>query len=210
MPLADPSRPAEANPAWVNWVVLAAVVGLVYLVFHVRPFGGPDSAAHPTVDRPLLVLALKGVAGADDVVTLREIEGQVVLLVFWGAWAPDSLELLSRIAPLAEQYPARKRFRLLTVVCGKPDARENYKQLKAEAERVREGFRLSVPVYVDPERATRRGLDALRASAGEPTRLAYPTTVLVDRKGFIRGVWEGYRPDFEEQIRRAVAEAVQP
>lgn len=201
--MSDPSQPIPANdnPAWVNWVVLAVVIGLVYGVFHFRPFGGPAPSRHALVGRPLPILELKGLVGTDETVTLRDLEGQVVLVSFWGPWSPDCMDQLSQLASVAEAYAKRDDFRLLAVACMQPQAPEKFRQLKADTEKLLEELHLHLPVYADPAKGTRGGFEAMRASASVPTRMVCPTTLLLDRKGFVRGVWEGWRPDFEEEIR---------
>jgi hypothetical protein len=199
----EQSPPADDNPAWLSWLVMGVVVGLVYLVFHFRPFGGPSSDESPIVAQPLPVVDLKGLLGTEELVTRRDVEGHITVISFWGPWSPQAMDHLMLLSSLGESFHPQKDFRLFAVVCARPgsEARENFKQLKTDTEELFEQLRLTLPIYVDPGRSTRAGLEAMRVRASAPTRLVYPTTILLDRKGFIQGIWEGAPAELETELR---------
>lgn len=200
---------SQEHPAWINGLVLGVVIGVVCLVFQFRPLGGTDSSAHPTVDRPLPILQLHGLVGTEETVSRRDVEGQVVLVSFWGPEAPDSLDLVPQLAALQRDLTTRNDFRLLMVACERPNAPESFGPLKAKTEETLTQLGVTLPIYMDPDQRTRNGFNAIRISTGIETRLVYPTTFLLDRKGFIRGVWEGYRPGIAKEIQNSIPQLLQ-
>jgi hypothetical protein len=57
-----------------------------------------------------------------------------------------------------------------------------------------------LPVHRDPTLATRNEFLRLNRSQG----FAYPTTVLIDEKGIVRGVWIGYVPGISQRMKRKI------
>ena len=60
---------------------------------------------------------------------------------------------------------------------------------------------VGMPTYNDPEGANRQALAML---LGRPA-IGFPTTVLLDRTGIIRAIWQGYSPGAEEQMQQLVS-----
>ena len=59
-----------------------------------------------------------------------------------------------------------------------------------------------MPTYNDPEGANRQALALL---LGRPA-IGFPTTVLLDRAGIIRAIWQGYSPGAERQMQQLVSD----
>jgi len=57
---------------------------------------------------------------------------------------------------------------------------------------------VDLPTYADPRSVARAAVDAVAGFDG------YPTTLILDRQGVIRGVWVGYAPGAERQMQRLI------
>ncbi len=156
---------------------MAAFV-LLPLVVDRKP---PSRAA---LGQKLPALQLEPLTGDSQPVTLDDLAGKVVLINFWGTWCPPCREELPDIVALDKKYRDRADFRLLAVSCGSggetdPDV------LRSETAAMLHLGRIDMPTYTDPQYVSRRALEQLGGFDG------YPTTLILDRDGVIRGLWRG-------------------
>ena len=185
---------------WLLMVVLAGLF-LVYVVTSRQ--GGmerADGTKHPAVGRELQQLQLEPLIGASETVTLPDVRGEVVLINYWGTWCPpcrmEFPELMDAYGELKDQ----KDFRLLSVSC--PGGNESVAQLRVETRQFLDDEKYEIPVYSDLEESSRQAL----VRSANLDSFNFPTTVLLDRAGIIRGLWVGYVPGVGEAIREAAAE----
>ena len=126
--------------------------------------------------------------------------GSVVLLSFWGTWCPPCLRELPHIATIYKNHQADADFQLLAVSCGGPGENETIDALRtATAARLKK-MQITIPTYADLDEVT-------RTAAGVE---GYPTTLVLDRQGIVRGIWTSYDPGYgtemEELIGRLLKE----
>ena len=172
------------------WIALGAItlVFLSYLKWRPLPLG-PDGVNHPAVGQRLAFLQLEPLTGAGEPVNSADLQGKVTLVNIWGTWCPPCAEEFPYLAAIHEQFRSRTAFQYLSVSYDdkpEPELRE------ATSDFLRQ-MRADHPTYYDPGAAT---LLALHAIGVED---AFPTTIILDSKGTIRGVWLGYN-------RAAIAE----
>jgi cytochrome c biogenesis protein CcmG, thiol:disulfide interchange protein DsbE len=194
----DPAVRAGRRSTTSPWVLLAiaAAVACIYLAL-VRPQRG-SHGAHPAVGRSLPALELAPLTGVTAPVTLAELRGQVVLLNFWGTWCGPCKEEFPHIALLAEMLKDRPQFRLLSVSCEVRGQTDD--ELRDETREFLRLMHSSVPTYSDPDSYTRRQV----AMALDDENFGYPTTVVLDQAGVIRGVWIGYDEGVVREMEQVV------
>ena len=73
--------------------------------------------------------------------------------------------------------------------------------LRATTTQFLDSLHVSFPVFADLEQITRSAV----AEASEENGFSYPTTLILDRDGVIRGVWQGYREGIDEEMRRTIS-----
>lgn len=195
----QPVPPSETKNWWWNVAILLAVVGGVYAVFHFRPFRLPGGASHSNVGTPLPIVELESVEPDQRPLTREDLQGQVVVLCFWGPWSEMSRRALPRVVEVAAPYQKRPDFRLLTIACPQ-EPREDKEHLRQRARSTLREWNVSAPVYVDRQGNT---LVSFQATAGLE-RL--PSVYLVDRQGIIQAVWPGYRDGVEKEIQELLEE----
>jgi hypothetical protein len=77
-------------------------------------------------------------------------------------------------------------------------------ELKADTVAFLDKIGSDMPTYADPDDATRSHVEQVTGWRG------YPTTVVIDGDGVVRGKWDGYAPGTENQIAAVVAELMSP
>ncbi len=211
--LADPNRkhaPMDSEPfsrsrsPTLFWIFLAVGAGLVLLLVSLlrAQAGGGTGRSQPAVGKRLPPVSRTPLTFDGDPVTSADLEGRVAVLNFWGAWCPPCRAELPHIAELGERYAGDDRFKLLAVSCGGgPSAEDRVDDLRESTAALFDQQRLSLAAYADPAGRARDEL----ASVGLFEH-GYPTTLVVDRQGVVRGVWMGYAPGDERGVATLVAE----
>lgn len=193
-------------------VVLVAILGVLFVLGSVRGCGQLDDllrqiplphAAPAGIGKHLAQVDLLSLSGNGEVVVGNDLNGKVVLMTFWGTWCPPCRAEMPEIAALGQRFDNERDFRLLAVSCGQ-GVKENFAQLQTDTAAYLTETGLTLPCYTDPNNVTRMAVDEAIGFSG------YPTTLLLDRKGAIQGVWTGYRPgavaDMERMIDRLLKE----
>ena len=191
--------------------LLVGVVGLVFaasLLFSrsLRP-GLPVPTEHQGVGRVLAEIQLQGPT-VDRATTESDLKGSIVLLHFWGLWCPPCLRELPLIDSLQSEFKQLTEVRIVSVACGLPGTTPSSEQVRGQAERYLRDRRMELPVYTDRGGMTRRNV---AMALGEGMHLAaYPTTLLIDPQGAIRGVWIGYHTGNKQQMAQQVSRLLDP
>lgn len=196
----QPHAPQSTNLPWL-WIILAVAAGLLTLRLTLLPSVGRQSGVHhPGVGKKMPGLWLQPLTFAGDAMALDDLKGQVVVLNFWGTWCPPCRLELPHVAELARHYADDKRSRVLAVSCGPQtgDPESSLPDLQMETAQTLAAAHLEMPAYVDLDMRTRL---ALYESIGFDS---YPTTLVFDGEGIIRGVWNGYAPGDEKDVAALV------
>jgi thiol-disulfide isomerase/thioredoxin len=181
--------------AWILAFCAAAVVALLVLQYmapaHDR--GNDQAGDQSGVGHRLPDLQLEPLTGDGHPVRLNDLAGKVVLLDFWGTWCPPCRAEFPHIAALGDEYRDRPDFQLLAVSCG-GESGEDPQSLRTATQEFLDDRKLDMATYSDPGGFTRREVDKVAGFEG------YPSTLVLDRQGVIRGMWVGYEPGTERKI----------
>ncbi len=182
------------------WLLLAGLAGLLFLVIWLRPLEDvfrSSAATHAGTGKRIPSAVLQPLTAGASQLNLAQLQGQVVLLNIWGTWCPACREELPRLAELARKYEDRDDFRLVALSCP-AGFEENLDELASSTADYLQFARLNVPAYADPGAALRAELN--RSGAFNDM---FPVTLLIDRRGVIRAVWDGHAP--EQELERMIA-----
>jgi cytochrome c biogenesis protein CcmG/thiol:disulfide interchange protein DsbE len=169
--------------------LLAALAALLLAVVWLRPLEPmfrKSATTHRGVGERLPMSVLEPLGVTDPPLDLASLQGSVVLINLWGTWCPSCREELPRLVELAKQYEQREDFRLLAISCP-AGFEQDLQELAASTAAFLEHSRLDVRAYADVGGKLRDGLQ--RVGAFEEM---FPVTILVDRRGVIRAVWDGH------------------
>jgi thiol-disulfide isomerase/thioredoxin len=189
---------ARRLPMW-PWIVvlIAAAMVLAWLIQPPaqRPRSGEE---HPGVGARIEQMKLEPLTGGGSRVTAADLQGRVTLINFWGPWCPPCRMEFPHLVEMERHFRKDERFQLLSISCsGQSGSDENMGPQTAE---FLEEQKATFPTYRDPNQ---RFIEHL-IPAAKLDGFVFPTSLVIDRHGVIRGVWAGYEPGDERDIHRLV------
>jgi thiol-disulfide isomerase/thioredoxin len=194
--MAEEPLPAGGGKRMFHWLLLAAVVA-VFMYALLRPAGRNEHAG--AIGATLHRLQLAPLTGGGEPVELQNLQGRVTVINFWGTWCPPCREELPHVVALNDRFRKREPFQLFAVSCGS-GYDSDLAELTEETTAFLRQQEFELPTYADPEAVTRMAV--LEILGG--TTFSYPTTLVLDKSGVIRGVWIGYMPGEERDIEALV------
>jgi len=203
MSQADPFTPPD-HPRSSAGCFVVAVTGLVVFVTmlflggvlatvlfpRLLPWDRHKEPQRRGIGGKLTRLELLPLTGGGDQITLDDLKGRVVLLTFWGTWSEPSREQLPRIAAVGEKFRNREGFLLLPVSCGR-GVHADLRQLRLDTVAFLQEKDIRIATFADPNQVSRLAVEEVVGFAD------YPTTLVLDRTGAVRGVWSQEAADGE-------------
>lgn len=195
--------PARAGAGFWPWIIILIVLA-AGLAWRGMARSGVDDLddswkSHPAVGSQLPYFHLEPLTGDARPKELADLQGKVTLINLWGPWCGVCAVEFPHLVELEQHFRAEPDFQFLSVSTNYDPTNEV--GLAQETEQFLKQYRAEFPTYRDPAAATQKALlqGPLRGELG------YPATLLVDREAKIRGLWLGYYPGVERQIREAIA-----
>ena len=187
------------------WLLLAvALLAALSVRAWFRSSGaGRDGTAHPAVGRKISFLALRPLTGKAEPVSLAELPGKVTLINYWGPWCQPCRIEFPHLYELRQSLRSQPAAQIISVSCsGIEGPEDNSPKEVAETEEFLREQNADMPTYYDPFYKSRRQL----AETAGLESFSYPTTVILDGSGTIRGFWQGYLPGDELAMHRVMKE----
>jgi thiol-disulfide isomerase/thioredoxin len=145
---------------------------------------------HAAVGNEILSeLSLQSVTEPSNSLRGEDLRGHVVLISFWTTWCPNCMKELPQLNRVREQFGPSVKF--IAICCETPSDKSLPQRVNEVIGRVAPGM----PAYVGNSDWAKSAVT--KAIKGQ---LTFPTVVVLDRNGVIRGVWEGYTPAAISQI----------
>lgn len=196
--LATPKDRLTERSQWSNWTVLAMIVLCFFVIVRFRPFSARNPQRGSGVGRSLPGLKLQPLRDGLKPVTLADLTGRVVVLNFWDPSSSRSPDRLGEIARLQSEFQDHSAFKSLSVSCPE-DAEDDLSVLRYHTRKVLRKTGVEPSIYADRDGVSRSAVDQV-VGLGE-----LPTTLILDRRGRIRGVWTGFRRGAEDEMRKLIA-----
>ncbi|MCX5675807.1 MAG: TlpA disulfide reductase family protein [Planctomycetota bacterium] len=137
-------------------------------------------------------------------ITLRSLEGKVVLLDLFGTWCSPCRRSIPLIVSLHQRFSGKD----LEVVGLAYERTSDEAQARAKVKAFSQEFDIPYTLALGPDQAWQE----LAARAGAEG--VVPTLLLIDRQGIVRYMFQGLKPGEEavlaEQIERLLAEPAVP
>ena len=188
--------PRRSGGFWF-WLVLAALAVALLANSLLRPPGASQNAQ--ALGKPLARLELEPLTGSGQAAGERALQGRVTVLNFWGTWCPPCQEELPHVVALREKFRRDRRFQLFAVSCPAGDDSDLSALHEETAEFLRRRH-FELPTYFDPGETTRLAVQSLLRTPF----FSYPTTLVLDEGGIVRGAWTGYRAGDEREVEALV------
>jgi hypothetical protein len=169
--------------------MVAGILVLVYL--------GRDQAR--LMNAPLGDLDLVPLVDASPLPPLQDMQGQVLVLHFWGTWGSSSKADFYEYATLYGAYKNQPGVKFLTVSCS-PGVEDNLDKLRDDTVQFMHNSEARVSNYADPAMYTRGRIAKMLSSGG----FQYPMTLIVDQKGIVREFWLGSDSGTMSQVHEAI------
>jgi len=143
-------------------------------------------SSNPAIGKSIDTIQLRPLNKAAKPIDLKIIHGHVVLINFWGTWCPPCRLELPHLVKMYRDLSKDPQMMFVSVSC---DDSNELAELEHETEEYLQRYEFTdLPTYTDPSRETRTHIAAL---AGFGNSFSYPTTVIIDKSGLIRGIWVG-------------------
>ena len=189
------NQPSRSNSSKLLLLLVIAGLLLVYFGVLYEGRGGSDVI----VGKTLRELKLQPLIGRGEPVSLDDLRGKVVLINFWGTWCPPCRQEFPELVKLVQQHARDADFRFLSVSCP-AGLNVDVAVLRKDTLAFLQQAGVELSVYVDPDSSTQRAITMQRMADG----FGYPTTLILDRQGGVRGFWEGYDPQYIDQMESLV------
>ncbi len=178
---------------WLGVLILAGAGFVAYS--YLRDSGSLSKAgSHAGVGLQAPSMRFAPLVGTSQELSTSTLRGSVVVINFWGTWCPPCRREFPHLVALGKEFAGEPRFRLVPVSCGS--------NIEAELRDETAGFLTAagaeLPIYWDPDSKARSAVDQAIGFEG------YPTTLVLDAQGVIRGVFVGYTPGDEAELNRLV------
>ena len=122
----------------------------------------------------------------EPVLELNELKGKVIYVDFWASWCPPCIKSF----PFLNQLEAELKNQGLYVIG------VNLDEKLADAQEFLAKFPVNFSIAADPSKQCAKDFNVM----------AMPTSYIIDRKGNIRHIHKGFRPDETQQLRTLVTE----
>ena len=175
-------------------VLISIGAAVLFEVWDFPGWGGESAAVNKTLPN----LDLMPITAAENPVAMADLSGKVVLINFWATWCGPCREELPEIAEIGDKFEDESDFLLLPVSCSNND---DLLQLSTDSILLLRQLDLDMPCYADPNGVTQQAF----ASVAGTNQLSLPTTLVLDRKGVIRGIWIGFRSGQGKKMRELIS-----
>ncbi len=156
------------------------VILMIGFIAHLLLFGSASAHSVGEVTPACTLTSMEGKPVAD----LQKLRGEVVYVDFWASWCPPCV----RSFPFMDQLDHEFKDQGLHVIG------VNLDEKLADAEVFLEKYPVDFDIALDPDKQCVKDFGVM----------AMPTSYLIDRKGVIRHIHQGFREGEAEKLRLAI------
>lgn len=186
----------QVSPGGVLAIVVVAVCALS-LLLNLSGSLRSKPGKHPAVGKKFFRYQLRPLAGAEQPLASGDLDGKVTLINNWGPWCGPCRAEFPELLQLLGRYESNDEFQFVSISWSNGDS---LAQHQFDTKQFLETFQASIPVYLDVDGTFR---NSFQFAAGE---MVFPSTVVLDREGVIRGLWMGYEPGITDEMSQLLGE----
>ncbi|HKE97061.1 MAG TPA: TlpA disulfide reductase family protein [Povalibacter sp.] len=174
-----PSSPSAARSGTRRSLLLAAALFVL-----VAATGSDSWAASRLIGQPAPDFALRSMTSEN--LRLSEHLGEVVVINFWATWCGPCRQEM----PLLDELYSKYKLAGMTLLS------VNVDETSERATEMARTLKVSYPVLFDKRQEVSRAYEVG----------SMPVTVMIDREGVVRQVFEGFRPGYEKRYAEQLRE----
>lgn len=195
----------RTSSAWSTLLIFAAIAVAIVVTVRYLKVGGDQASGklHPAVGNPAPAVEFASLTG-ETLFRSADTKGKVLLINFWGTWCPPCRAEFPRLAAATKPYLSAQDF-LFASVCVPASDDELKSDTASDAARFLKQHNATFDAVYDTDAKCFASL--LRAlNVSDPV---VPFTVVIDRNGKFAGVWTGYVAGDEEDVAKAINDALE-
>lgn len=181
---------------WLNGAVAVLLVAGLLLAW----------ISVPQKQAKLTDVDLQPLVGGGRPLDLADLRGKIVLLNFWGTWCAPCRVEFPHMVELSRHWQDSPRFQAALVSCSPGE--ENVPELRQQTANFLKSSPADMPIYTDAHWRTRKAVSDAIGFRG------YPTTLVLDGEGQIRGRWVGFGSEtvveIDSLLRELLSTPAQP
>jgi len=198
----SPSPSTSRRPDLVAWVAIGILAALtLFYVTFVKPRQKSNSGtADPSVGTAYQEFQAVPLLSTEREVAATDFTNHVTVIAYWGPWCFPCTQEMPHLMRMAAQLKGDPRFQFVPVACP-DDLGDHPDEFRKEVEQFVNHHQYAGPMYT----LTANRLIALNSPALDPAlQMAFPTTLVIDGGGKIRGKWVGFDPAYPTQVSDTV------
>jgi thiol-disulfide isomerase/thioredoxin len=202
------AEPAAGGRGWRVWLLIGlalVAIGLIAVARRSRSKAAFDLTGgvhHPAVGTKLTTFQLEPLTGDAASVSAESLAGKVTLVNFWGPWCGACIVEFPHLMELEKHFHEEPGFQFFSISTNADPRDEVGLAANTEAFLKRQGA--DFPTYRDPLAQTTIAF----VQTAKLEAFGYPTTVLLDRSAAIRGLWVGFSPGDQREMRTAIEQTL--
>jgi cytochrome c biogenesis protein CcmG, thiol:disulfide interchange protein DsbE len=206
-PSQEREMPSTGSKAMILFALLVMLFVAGVLVLRFRQSGEISlvGTRQLGVGRPLEPIALEPLLNSTKVYQLADLQGKVALINYWGPWCGPCLRELPELLALEKEYRENEQVGIF-LVSSDGGSRQPHEEFKVDTQQALWQHNSDAPIYYDPTGQTK---SSMIRSARLP-QFGYPTTILIDSEGIIRGVWQGYDVNYVREMKLLMQRTLTP
>ncbi|GAA4459450.1 hypothetical protein GCM10023156_39000 [Novipirellula rosea] len=193
-----PQQP-RASRSWWPLLVLILAFGL-FAVSRNQP--ASDSQDSVAIGKSAPQLELVRLSQDPSEMSIEGLPaGKVTLIHLWGTWCGPCTMEYPHLSEMVQEFASNDNFAFISISC-EAGSSETIESLAQRTQNFLDSIDADTDVFADPRGMSRENV---AKSLGKP-HMYFPTSVLVDQQGTIRGVWEGFSPNGVDQMKAKIEE----
>jgi thiol-disulfide isomerase/thioredoxin len=152
---------------------------------------------------PNFTLTVLDGPGKTKTITKAELAGKVVVIDFWATWCDPCLKELPEIQKLIEAY-AKSKKDVVVVALSQDDDPAELSEVRKKVEKTLAGRKLELSaspvglIGLDPSNSVGKAFEVQ----------GFPTLVILDAKGNVQSIHEGYNAEAAEPLNQSLAKEI--